>query len=60
MGYRSGRKILLKGQGMHRTSLPGYCRVCGCTDDAGCIVDGAPCSWVDKEHTLCTACKERR
>lgn len=33
----------------------GVCRWCGCTDRAAC--DGG-CSWVDKRHTLCSACLE--
>lgn len=33
----------------------GVCRRCGCTDDWGCP-EG--CEWVDKEHTLCSACAE--
>ena len=33
--------------------LPGTCRECGCTDTHAC--DGG-CSWVDAEHTLCSAC----
>lgn len=33
--------------------LPGTCCQCGCTDDNAC--DGG-CSWVDPEHTLCSAC----
>lgn len=38
---------------------PGTCRVCGCTDGdcRQCIAKtGEPCSWVDAEHTLCSAC----
>lgn len=31
----------------------GVCRVCGCTDNAACE-EG--CSWVDRGHTLCSAC----
>lgn len=31
----------------------GVCRVCGCTDDNACQ---PACSWVDKDHTLCSAC----
>jgi len=33
------------------------CRVCGCTDTTPCMVDGEPCSWVEKG--LCSACDER-
>jgi len=33
---------------------PGTCRVCGCTDDHACP-EG--CSWVDRDHTLCSACE---
>jgi hypothetical protein len=35
---------------------PGTCRVCGCTDDHACP-EG--CSWVDRDHTLCSACEGR-
>ena len=41
--------------------LPGTCRVCGCTDEdcRQCIEKtGQPCSWIDREHTLCSACEE--
>jgi len=30
------------------------CRVCGCTDQQGCVVDGLPCHWVADD--LCSAC----
>lgn len=33
--------------------LPGTCSQCGCTDDQACK---GGCSWVDPEHTLCSAC----
>lgn len=29
------------------------CRVCGCTDSAAC--DNG-CSWVDRDHRLCSEC----
>lgn len=35
------------------------CTVCGCTDShcERCIQrTGSPCSWVDDDHTLCSAC----
>jgi hypothetical protein len=32
----------------------GVCRVCGCTEDDACLVDGEPCSWV--EPGLCSGC----
>jgi hypothetical protein len=35
--------------------LPGTCSKCGCTDDNAC--EGG-CSWVDPEHTLCSACAD--
>lgn len=35
---------------------PGTCRECGCTDTTPCLTEGMPCSWVDEEETLCTAC----
>jgi hypothetical protein len=37
----------------------GRCQVCGCTDDncGQCIAKtGAPCHWVNEQHTLCSAC----
>jgi hypothetical protein len=37
-----------------RPDVPsGICRVCGCTDEAACF---GGCSWVDRAHTLCSAC----
>jgi hypothetical protein len=33
--------------------IPGTCGVCGCTDERACR---GGCSWVDKQHTLCSAC----
>lgn len=38
-----------------RFTLPQYgtCRVCGCEDDRACP---GGCSWVDAEHTICSAC----
>jgi hypothetical protein len=37
---------------------PGVCFVCGCTDDTPCMILVAencvkPCSWANKERTLC-------
>jgi len=34
----------------------GVCKLCGCTDAKACA---AGCSWVDAEHTLCSACAEK-
>ncbi|KKL24683.1 hypothetical protein LCGC14_2412890 [marine sediment metagenome] len=34
--------------------MKGTCRVCGCTDDNACVVQGKPCSWVFND--LCDAC----
>jgi len=37
----------------------GVCQKCGCTDFncEQCVrKTGKPCSWVNKEHTLCSAC----
>lgn len=36
-----------------RPKFVGRCKVCGCTDDHGCV-NG--CSWVDPHHTLCSEC----
>lgn len=41
------------------SSQIGTCRICGCTDEQGCVIereDGYPsltCAWTDPEHTLC-------
>jgi hypothetical protein len=37
---------------------PGTCRVCGCTDNMGCVDPATheTCHWVDAEHTLCSRC----
>ena len=60
MGKRSD-KHRLKDQGMHQPAgEPGTCRVCGCTDETPCLSEGWPCAWVNKEHTLCTACAPGR
>jgi hypothetical protein len=32
----------------------GRCFACWCTDDLGCDVG---CSWVDPDHTMCSACE---
>jgi len=40
-------------------SVYGYCDVCGCTDDRGCVLDaatGRTCEWANDAHTLCTGC----
>jgi ParB family chromosome partitioning protein len=34
------------------------CRVCGCTDDNACVVEGVPCHWVEED--LCSACAEKK
>ena len=31
----------------------GICKVCGCTDEHGCVMG---CSWTDRERTLCSEC----
>lgn len=37
------------------SSTPGYCRVCGCSDDNACVDDDEePCHWVAGD--LCSAC----
>jgi hypothetical protein len=30
------------------------CRVCGCTDEQACLVEGLPCCWAEED--LCSAC----
>ena len=47
---REGKRI--PGRVLRRAE-PGVCRKCGCTDEQACP-EG--CSWVDKKHTLCSAC----
>lgn len=33
----------------------GRCRVCGCTENTPCVIDGEfSCWWVDQQHTLCS------
>jgi ParB/RepB/Spo0J family partition protein len=40
-----------------RPSGPGVCSKCSCTEDDPCIdEDGEPCSWANKERTLCSVC----
>ncbi len=36
----------------HTKPRGGVCRVCGCTDEMGCV-EG--CGWANGEHTLCTS-----
>lgn len=37
-----------------KSSRPaGICLSCGCTDEQPC---DPPCSWVDRNHTICSAC----
>lgn len=36
-----------------RAKVVGRCRMCGCTDDRACQ---GGCSWVNKEHDLCSVC----
>ncbi len=33
------------------------CKVCGCTDDMGCMTDNGPCYWV--APNLCSACEDK-
>jgi hypothetical protein len=54
-----GGRIKLDNQPSDR---PGVCQVCGCTDnDCRLCIErtGHPCSWVNDEHTLCSACAAR-
>jgi hypothetical protein len=39
-----------------KPAQPGTCRECECTDDAACMTEFGPCSWVDTTHTLCSGC----
>ena len=57
-------KHALKGQGFHKArpafgrseTTSGQCRICGCTDEQACMGVNGPCSWVDKERTICSEC----
>lgn len=45
--------------------LAGVCSRCGCEDQLACVDErtGDSCAWVDRSHTLCSACEtadERR
>lgn len=40
---------------VQRRAIRGQCILCGCTDERACP-DG--CSWVDKDHTICSACAD--
>lgn len=41
--------------------ISGICEGCGCTDESACTDGlGHPCSWANKEHTLCTLCADRK
>ena len=53
-GYEGG--TIKKGvkQFKSRKTKCGTCKVCGCTDDCACP---GGCSWVDREHTLCSSCQ---
>lgn len=48
------------GGDIERVEVFGVCRVCACTEDAPCILEGIygdkPCSWANENHTLCTGC----
>lgn len=37
----------------------GVCKQCGCTDNNACITEVGPCSWVNEEHDLCSACFDK-
>lgn len=36
---------------------PGTCQYCGCTDERACSTPpcGEPCSWINKERTICSS-----
>jgi hypothetical protein len=43
--------------------MKGVCRVCGCTDEHACLVEGPPdgdiittCHWIDSNENLCSEC----
>lgn len=36
-----------------RTSVPGVCVGCGCTDDFGCELG---CEWIDADRVVCSVC----
>jgi hypothetical protein len=56
-GKKSAKKVATPAAPV--CGRPGECRVCECTeaDCSGCVArTGAPCSWVDADRTLCSAC----
>ena len=36
-------------------AMPGYCRVCGCSQFNACETESGPCGWVEED--LCSACE---
>lgn len=34
----------------------GVCRICGCTDESGCVGPGGVCSWTDELRDICSEC----
>lgn len=39
--------------------LPQVCRSCGCSWHDACETSSGPCSWVNGDPTLCSACLDR-
>ncbi len=32
------------------------CKYCGCTNEQACLTEDGPCLWIDRTHTVCSAC----
>jgi len=56
-GAYTSAGALADPQGADLPVSSGTCRVCGCTDARACL---GGCAWVDPEHTVCSACLDRR
>ena len=46
---------------MSAPCISGVCRVCGCTENAPCLIyveiadqEASPCWWIDRAKTLCS------
>jgi hypothetical protein len=50
---RAYKKSGFTWEGVKTSPVKGTCRICGCTEDQACSVNGDPCSWTDKTQTLC-------
>jgi len=41
---------------LRKATPRGVCVGCGCTAEKACVTYAGPCSWTDREHTVCSAC----